>query len=251
MRKLLLNGSRPKEAVREIYDSLAARYDLKFRAMEWTGIHNLRKRLLTHARGEVLEVAVGTGINLPHYPQRCRVTGIDYSPKMIRRAKARARKEGMRANFMVMDAEYLGFRDGKFDTVVSTLSTNIFPNPVAAMREMGRVLRPDGIVLLLEQGYGASGWIRALQHMRARRQFELFGSRWEREPDRQAIEAGLVIEENSRHFFGCIHAMRLRGGEITEEIIEETTGGKTAGASPMAKPSKSVNSDPPSPRSSR
>lgn len=215
MRKPNLDRPRPKEAVREIYDSLATHYDGKFRVMEWMGIHFLRKRLLTHANGDVLEVAVGTGINLRHYPPGCRVTGIDFSPEMIRRAKARARRAGMDANFLVMDAEHLGFQDGRFDTVVSTLSTNTFPDPVAAMREMGRVLRPGGLVLLLEQGNGTPGWLRALQNIRASRQFELFGSRWNREPDRQAAEAGLRIEENRRHFFGCIHAMRLRGGETT------------------------------------
>lgn len=226
MRKNRLNAPRPKEKVREIYDSLAARYDSKFRLMEWVGVQKLRKRLLCHAQGDVLEVAVGTGINLPHYPTGCNLTAIDFSPEMIGRAKVRARQMGLEAKFLVMDAGHLTFRDGRFDAVVSTLSICTFPNPVAAIREMRRVLRPDGIVLLLEQGYGTPGWVRALQKMQAKRRLEVFGCRWDRDPEREAVEAGLRVEENSSHFFGCLHAMRLRPGVSPGE------------ESPLAKPSQ-------------
>lgn len=209
MKKLRLNAPDLKDAVREKYDHLATRYDLKFQALEWIGVRGLRRRLLAQARGRVLEIAVGTGINLPYYPAECGLTGIDYSPAMIARARQRAKISAMQADFLVMDAERLAFEDGQFDTVVSTLSTCTFPDPVAAMREMGRVVRPDGVILLLEQGYGNRRWVRRLQDLRARRQFELFGCRWDREPQFQAAEAGLDVLEDQRFFLGCLHALRL------------------------------------------
>ncbi len=78
------------------------------------------------------------------------------------------------------------------------------------MAQMGRVTRPGGRILLLEQGYSDRPWLRTLQDKRARRQFEMFGCRWDREPHQQAMAAGLVVERDDRHYLGCVHALHLR-----------------------------------------
>ncbi|MGH7796252.1 MAG: class I SAM-dependent methyltransferase [Candidatus Binatia bacterium] len=108
--------------------------------------------LLRRASGTVLEVAVGTGKNLAHYRRDCPIIALDLSGEMLKVARNRAAKLSMHVSFLVADAEALPFPDESFDSVVSSLSTCTFPNPVAALEEIARVCRADGRVLLLERG---------------------------------------------------------------------------------------------------
>jgi ubiquinone/menaquinone biosynthesis C-methylase UbiE len=107
---------------------------------------------LQQASGKVLEVAVGTGKNLNYYPRGCRIIAVDLSREMLNIARNRAAKLAKQVSFLVADAEALPFPDNSFDTVVSSVSTCTFPNPVAALKEIARVCRPEGKVLLLEHG---------------------------------------------------------------------------------------------------
>jgi len=98
----------------------------------------------------VLEIAVGTGRNLPHYPEDVRVTGIELSPAMLELARARARELGRDVDLRAGDAQALDFPDERFDTVVCTLSLCTIPDDRAAVGEARRVLRPGSGFLLLE-----------------------------------------------------------------------------------------------------
>jgi ubiquinone/menaquinone biosynthesis C-methylase UbiE len=100
----------------------------------------------------VLEVGIGTGVNLPFYPPAAVVHGVDLSKPMLERALARAHRLGRQLSVETMDAERLPFPDQSFDTVVSTLTLCTMPDPLRLLREMARVCRPDGRVLLLEHG---------------------------------------------------------------------------------------------------
>ncbi|KAG5181068.1 S-adenosyl-L-methionine-dependent methyltransferase, partial [Tribonema minus] len=118
------------------------------------GIDQLRQIMTSTARGRVLEVAVGTGLNLPYY-RRDRVSqidAVDLSPSMLAQAEQRGVEAGLQdiAAYHEMDVEQLKFRDGTFDTVVDTFGLCVFGDPVAALREMGRVCATNGRVLLLE-----------------------------------------------------------------------------------------------------
>lgn len=95
---------------------------------------------------------MGTGKNLSYYPRGCRITAVDVSAEMLNLARKRAAKLSMRISFLLSDAEALPFHDQRFDTVVSSLTTCTFPNPVATLREMARVCGPQGKILLLEHG---------------------------------------------------------------------------------------------------
>jgi len=115
------------------WDSASRWYDLATMALEAV----VFRRLLKASAGRVLEVAAGSGLNLAHYPGGLDITAVDLSPGMLIRARNRGARKAA-----VMDAQHLAFRDGSFDTVVSTLCTCTFPNPVEALREMRRVCRP-------------------------------------------------------------------------------------------------------------
>jgi len=122
-----------KETLQRKYDRAAHWYDPGETLLGWLGLGRLRHKLLRKASGDVLEVAVGTGKNLPYYPRGCNVTATDLSPEMLTVARKRADRLDIDMTFYVMDAEALDFPDGSFDTVVSTLSTCTFPDPIEGL----------------------------------------------------------------------------------------------------------------------
>jgi ubiquinone/menaquinone biosynthesis C-methylase UbiE len=100
--------------------------------------------------GRVLEIGVGTGLNLPHYPPGTEVTGIDLSPKMLAIARQRAAGLELKAHLREMDAEALDFPNQSFDTVVYSLCLCTIPDPVLALKEGLRVARPGARMIFFE-----------------------------------------------------------------------------------------------------
>jgi len=210
--RLKLRADHPelKEGIRRNYDSIARWYDLAEGVLEWLGIRRQRRALLSRARGRVLEVAVGTGVNLSLYPPGLHIDAVDLSAGMLERGRRKAARMGLEATFHRMDAEALDFPDAYFDTVVSTLSTCTFPNPLAALKEMGRVLRPEGELLLLEHGLSDRSWLARFQARRAERHFSAMGCRWDRHPPAWVQEAGWYLVTHHRFLLGMGHLMVLR-----------------------------------------
>lgn len=197
------------------YDRAARWYDLaEFAAERVLGLRRMRRRLAAGARGRVLEVAVGTGKNLRHYPPHVTLVALDLSEGMLARARRRAARHGVRVRFLVGDAARLPFPGGHFDTVVSSLTTCTFPDPVAALREMGRVCGPGGSILLLEHGRSDRGWIGRFQDRRAHKHARTLGCHWNREPHELARSAGLELIGHSRRFLGVLHLIRSRPGPV-------------------------------------
>ena len=193
------------------YDAFAAWYDRSQRFNEWLlGVTRFRRELIGQASGEVLEVAAGTGRNFPFYSARCRITAVDVSPLMLARAEVLARRTQLDASFAVMEAEALAFPDASFDTVVSTLSTCTFPDPVKALHEMGRVSRSDGRILLLEHGHSNRRWLASLQDRFADRQAKALGCHWNREPLELVRQAGLDVVASRRTRRGVYHSIRAK-----------------------------------------
>lgn len=139
-----------QQVVTKRYDRMAPLYDIYTGPMELLGMTRRRRRLLSSAVGSVLEIGVGTGQNLSHYPQGVRITGIDISESMLSRARKRASVAGRSIELRVADAHQLPFEDGEFDTVVATSVFCSVADPVTALREARRVTSTDGQILLLE-----------------------------------------------------------------------------------------------------
>ena len=125
------------------YDPLSARWERQHGA-------NLRRRLLADARGRVLEIGVGTGFSLPHYPPVEELVAVDPSEPMLRRARRRAAQVGRDVTFVQAPAERLPFADDSFDTVVSMVVLCTVGDQQRALQEMRRVLRPTGQFLFSE-----------------------------------------------------------------------------------------------------
>jgi ubiquinone/menaquinone biosynthesis C-methylase UbiE len=176
------------------------------------GLRLLRRRLLQRASGRILEVAVGTGKNLPYYPEGSRIIAVDISLEMLKVARRRAAKLSINSSFVLADAESLPFRDKSFDTAVSALSTCTFPNPVGVFREMARVCRTGGKILLLEHGRSDHEWLGHWQDRHADKFAEPLGCHWNREPLELVKQAGLKICRRQRSFFGIFHEIEVEPG---------------------------------------
>ncbi|MBR8742304.1 class I SAM-dependent methyltransferase [Nocardiopsis sp. MG754419] len=135
--------------VRAEWDRLAGTYDRGERLQRLL-LGGSRERLCARARGRVLEVAVGSGHDLAYYPDGVQLTGVDLSPVMLARARERARRRGLRVRLVEGDAQDLRFADASFDTVVCALSLCVIPDQRRALEQMWRVLRPGGLLLLVD-----------------------------------------------------------------------------------------------------
>jgi len=104
----------------------------------------------SQAIGDTLEVAIGTGLNLPHYPEGVRLTGLDLSPEMLALAAGSAGEIARKVDLQEGDAQELPFADGCFDTVVCTYALCNVPDEVRVISEMRRVLKPGGRLILVD-----------------------------------------------------------------------------------------------------
>jgi ubiquinone/menaquinone biosynthesis C-methylase UbiE len=192
------------------YDRFASWYDWVEGVPNLLGVSRLRRRLLPRASGKVLEVAVGTGMNFQSYPPGCRIIAVDISGAMLNIARRRAVALSVDFFFSLADAEALPFSDQRFDTVVSSLSTCTFPNPVGTLQEMGRVCKPTGRILLLEHGRSDREWLGRWQDRREDSFAKHMGCHWNREPLEIAGNAGLRVVVVWRCFFGIFHLIEAR-----------------------------------------
>ncbi|MDF0603484.1 class I SAM-dependent methyltransferase [Psychromarinibacter sp. C21-152] len=138
------------DAVRNSYARWAPVYDRTFGAVTNSARKDAVAYINREAGPDVLEVAVGTGLALSWYAPDKRVTGVDYSDEMLEKARARVDREGLsqvRA-LRQMDARELEFPDASFDTVAAMHMISVVPEPERVMREMARVLRPGGLLVM-------------------------------------------------------------------------------------------------------
>ncbi|WKZ19458.1 MAG: class I SAM-dependent methyltransferase [Candidatus Jettenia sp. CY-1] len=173
-------------------------------------IKKLRREVLQRARGNVLELAVGTGKNLQYYSDVHRVTGVDLSPAMLKIARKRAKGLHLPVNFLLMDAENLAFCHQSFNTVVSSLSLCTFIDPVAALREIARVCQTDGHIILLEHGRSNWNWIGRWQDYTAERYAKKIGCHWNREPLNLIHQARLTLISVQRKFLGIFYTIEAK-----------------------------------------
>jgi len=203
-----------KELIRRKYNESARTYALFEPIQELLGVGRLRRKLLRDAYGKVLEVAVGTGVNLPHYPKGCDITAVDYSESMLDIARQRAKRIGCKVDLALMDAAELKYPDQSFDTVVSTMTLCTFTDPVMVLHEMMRVCKTDGLILLLEHGRSSWGWYAGRQDRKVHEHARRLGCVWNRNHFDLVEKAGLEIVLRERYVFGMLYLIKARPGDI-------------------------------------
>jgi ubiquinone/menaquinone biosynthesis C-methylase UbiE len=200
----------PTAKARRVWQAIAPRYDRDMSFFERTWFVGGREWVCSRAVGDVLEVAIGTGRNLPLYPATVTLSGVDLTPAMLAIARTRAADLGLTVDLREADAEDLPFSNDNFDTVVCTLSLCSIPNHARAISEMARVLRPGGRLLLLDH-IGSRWWpLWIVQRFVDVITVRNAGEHMTRRPAPLLATAGLDIVESQQLKLGTIERVHAR-----------------------------------------
>lgn len=192
----MLHEDKATRVARKRYDRFAVFYDASEAVMERLWFRRWRKLLWSKAEGpRILEVGVGTGKNLPYYPPDVEMTAIDFSSKMLKRAIKMAAKQGTKVHLQQMDVQDLEFEDDTFDTVICSCVFCSVPDPVRGLREVRRVCKPGGKVVLLEHVRSANPIMAMLMDLANPLVVRMFGPNINRRTVGNVIKSGLVVEK--------------------------------------------------------
>jgi ubiquinone/menaquinone biosynthesis C-methylase UbiE len=197
-------ATRESARLRRFYDRSAAGYDRWMRVYDRFVLGHGRRRICALARGQTLDLAIGTGRNLAFYPPDVVLTGIDLSPGMLAVAEKRARELGRAVELRLGDAVSLDFPDGHFDTVVATLLLSSVPNERRAATEARRVLGPGGQLLVLDHVRSPVAPVRWAERLLDPLMTRLTGDHLLRDPLDYLEAAGFRIRFRDRSRMGVV-----------------------------------------------
>jgi ubiquinone/menaquinone biosynthesis C-methylase UbiE len=200
--------ARETQRVRAIQDKQAPKYDRQIGLFERILFGDGRSWVCSQARGQVLELACGTGRNLPFYADDVELTGIELSPGMLAIAQQRARDLGHPADLRLGDAQALDLSDASFDTITCTLGFCTIPDTRAAAAEAFRVLRPGGQLLLLEHVRSPARRVRRVQGLLEPLTLRFEADHLLREPLDYLPGVGFEIDEVQRSKWGIVERLR-------------------------------------------
>lgn len=196
----------PKDLER-YWDRQAGTYDRNTAGVERRFLAASRRWVCQRAQGATLEIAVGTGANLPYYPDDVALTGIDWSAAMVQEARRRGNQLNRSIDLRQADATALPFPSRTFETVVSTFALCCIPDERGALAEMVRVLRPGGALLLADH-VAASFWpLRVLQHLVEFVSVPLQGEHYTRRPMRTLHTLDVEVREAERLHLGAVERL--------------------------------------------
>ncbi|KAJ3104699.1 Methyltransferase-like protein 7B [Phlyctochytrium planicorne] len=205
---------RSQEKFNQAYTALAKTYDSSIGWDEWMmGLYGKRENLLKHAKvGDIIELAAGTGRNMPHYPPKALLKSITFTDEnsfMLEQAflkySQQHRNDLPATMFSLMDSTHIPRPNESFDTVVDTFGLCSFPDPVSCLKEMKRVCKRDGKILLLEHGRSKWDWLNAALDKTALSHAKEWGCWWNRDIEKMVKDAGLHIVSSKRYHFGTTY----------------------------------------------
>ena len=198
--------------IRKRYDRLAPFFDLLEAPMEGLFFRQWRKRLWTKATGHhILEVGVGTGKNFASYPKDARITAIDFSPKMLLQAEQTKSRKNIQVELALMDVQSLSYADNSFDSVIGSFVFCSVPLPIKGLKELHRVCKPGGQVLMLEHVLSSNPILSRLMKLLNPFMVKLFGANINRDTVKYVKACGFSsvrIDEHSSDILKLIEATK-------------------------------------------
>ena len=207
----MVGEDRATEIARKRFDRNARTYDLMEMGIERLRIRRWRELLWSKVEGtRILEVGAGTGKNFPYYPAGAEITAIDFSARMLARAKAKAAKQKVNVDLRQMDVQNLEFEDNTFDTVAATTVFCSVPDPIRGLREVERVCNPGGKVILLEHVLSANPIMGLLMKSVNPLAVRASGANINRRTVENTERSGLVIERVTDLWLGIFKLIEAR-----------------------------------------
>ncbi len=191
-----------KQKLIRIFDRQATQYD---KTREDPKQKRWRQNLLSHAKGEVLELAVGTGANFPFYSSGIHITATDFSKVMIEKAQGAAKHYRLNVDFVCSDIEEMRFADQSFDTIVSTLSLCSYNNPIMVLDKINRWCKPDGNILLMEHGISSNLMASVMQKALNPLLNHVYGCHHKRDILGMIEESGIKIDKVESYWLNMVH----------------------------------------------
>jgi ubiquinone/menaquinone biosynthesis C-methylase UbiE len=199
------------ERIRRLYDDRADTYDRSAGTVERILLGRFRQAFGALLRGETIEVAVGSGLNIPFYsPEVTRAVGVDLSQEMLRHAQERVSLVDIPFALVQADAEALPFPDATFDTVAISLALCTIPDPVKGLLELGRVCRPGGRLVMLEHVRSTARPLAAMQRVLSPLNERAIGCHPDRDTFGLARSLGFSIEVTRSRLFDSVRLVVAR-----------------------------------------
>lgn len=184
------------EIAEKRWNRTASFYDYMMVFMERIRLRKYRRLLWSRVESSrVLEIGVGTGKNFPYYPTDAGIDAIDFSEKMLEHANDRAKKQKVKVHLQQMDVQNLDFEDNTFDTVAATMVFCSIPDPVRGIREVERVCKPGGKVVLLENNFSSIPVLAWLVKLANPLVMRILGADFNRNPVDNVAKSDLVVEK--------------------------------------------------------
>ncbi len=182
----------------QVYARVAWLYDFLDAPFEHGRYQPLRRAVFDDTAGQMLDAGVGTGRNMPFYPEGAEMTAIDLSPHMLARAERRQARLGVQVDLKQMNVTATDFADARFDHVIATFLFCVLDpeHQLPALKELKRICKPDGEIRILEYEYSRNPWRRFVMKLWAPWVKFMYGASFDRHTEQYAEAAGLrVVEE--------------------------------------------------------
>ena len=173
----------------------------------------IRQKLLSYAKGFVLETAVGTSRNVRYYPEGCKILAIDWASNMLEVALKKITPENIELDYKIDDTEKLTFKDDVFDTVVDTFGLESYVNPEKALNEMRRVCKEGGKILILACGLSHDEYLNRFLHMKAAHFLRNYGYSPNKNWDSLINKMNFDVEHKEKFINGTLHMYVLRNNK--------------------------------------